>query len=111
MFGITKQGNEGTAKAEVPSVAPAIDVYENDQEFLVFADLPGVEQGNAEVMLQHDRLVLDAKNGSRRFQREFIVPQSIDSEKVSAAMKAGVLTVHLPKRAPYKPRQIEVRSS
>lgn len=111
MFGMTKPRNDQAAKADAPAVAPAIDVYENDQEFLVFADLPGVKQENAQVTLQHDRLVLDAKNGSRHFQREFIVPPSIDSEKVSAAMKAGVLTVHLPKRAPYKPRQIAVQAS
>ena len=48
---------------------------------------------------------------ARAFRREFAVPSSIDSEKVSASMKAGVLTVVLPKRAPYKPRQIAVRSS
>ncbi len=111
MFGMTKQRSDTAAKAETPTVAPAIDVYENEQEFVVFADLPGVKQENAEVTLRDDRLVLDAKNGSRRFQREFIVPPSIDSDHVSATMKAGVLTVHLPKRAPYKPRQISVRAS
>jgi HSP20 family molecular chaperone IbpA len=115
MFGTTKQEQgapkQGLAKSEVSAVAPAIDVYENDQEFLVFADLPGVKQDGAEITLEHERLSLDAKNGSRRYHREFIVPPSIDSEKVSATMKAGVLTVHLPKREPYKPRQIAVRSS
>lgn len=111
MFGIAKQKNESPNVAEAPALAPAIDVYENDHEFLVLADLPGVPQDGAQVTLEHERLLLDAKGKNRHFRREFVVPHSIDSEQVSASMKAGVLTVHLPKRAPYKPRQIAVRTS
>jgi HSP20 family protein len=112
MFGITKQKTDSPAKAGAHDfVAPAVDVYENDDEFLVLADLPGIGQNGAEVTLEHERLVLEAKSDARAFRREFSVPQSIDSDKVSASMKAGVLSVHLPKRAPYKPRQIAVQSS
>ena len=111
MFGIAKK-NDSPVKTETPDfVAPAVDVFENDDEFMVLADLPGVAQNGAEVTLEHERLVLEAKGAARAFRREFAVPSSIDSEKVSASMKAGVLTVVLPKRAPYKPRQIAVRSS
>lgn len=112
MFGIAKQRNDAPAKAgEREFMAPAVDVYENDDEFLVLADLPGVAQNGAQVTLEHDRMLLEAKGPSRTFRREFVVPPSIDGEKVSASMKAGVLTVHLPKRAPYKPRQIAVSSA
>ena len=112
MFGITKQTTDSPAKAETGAFVPAaVDVYENENEFLVLADLPGIPQNGAEVTLEHDRLRLEAKGKARTFQREFVVPAIIDSEKVSASMKAGVLTVHLPKRAPYKPRQIAVQTS
>lgn len=112
MFGIAKQKTDSTARTdEADFAAPAVDVYENEDEFLVVADLPGVPQNGAEITLEHDRLLLQAKGQARRFRREFVVPSSIDSEKVSASMKAGVLSVHLPKRAPYKPRQIAVQSS
>lgn len=110
MFGIEKQKSDA-AKPETAATAPAIDVFENDDEFLVLADLPGVAQNGAEVTLDDDRLLLEAKAKGRTFRREFVVPPSIDAEKVSASMKTGVLTVHLPKRAPYKPRQIAVRST
>jgi HSP20 family molecular chaperone IbpA len=93
------------------AVSPPIDVYENEQEFLLVADLPGVSQGEAEVSLEEDRLVVKAGGATRKYHRELIVPPSVDGEHVSAAMKAGVLTVHLPKRAPYRPRQIEVRGT
>jgi HSP20 family molecular chaperone IbpA len=112
MFGIAKQKTDSPQKAGTPDFAPpAVDVYENDDEFLLLADLPGIAQNGAEVTLEHERLVLEAKGATRAFRREFAVPPSIDSDKVSASMKAGVLTVHLPKRAPYKPRQIAVQSS
>jgi HSP20 family molecular chaperone IbpA len=112
MFGIAKQKTDPLSKSETPDyAAPAVDVYENDDEFLVLADLPGIPQNGADITLEHDRLLLEAKGAKRAFRREFTVPPSIDSEKVSASMKAGVLTVHLPKRAPYKPRQIAVQSA
>ena len=111
MFGITNQKNNVPAKADARVVAPAVDVYENDEEFVVLADLPGIKQEGAQITLEHDRLSLEAKEGGRHYRREFIVPPSIDSEKVTATMKAGVLTLNLPKRAPYKPRQIQVRAS
>lgn len=112
MFGIAKQKTDSPVKADTPEfIAPAVDVYENDDEFLVLADLPGIAQNGAQVTLEHDRLLLEAKGATRGYRREFVVPPSIDGEKVSASMKAGVLSVHLPKRAPYKPRQITVQSS
>ena len=109
MLGITKKNQNGTVE-ESRAASPALDVFENDGEFLLVADLPGVAQDGAEVTLNHDRLVLQA-NGVRKFRRELVVPPSVDAEKVSASMKAGVLTVHLPKRAPYQPRQIRVQNA
>jgi len=106
----TKKNQTATAKDEPRPATPPVDVYENDGEFLLVADLPGVPQGGAEVTLDHDRLVLQA-SGVRTYRREIVVPPSVEADKVSAAMKAGVLTVKLPKRAPYQPRQITVQSS
>ena len=98
-------------KQEARATTPPIDVFENDQEFLVVADLPGVGQGAANVTLEESRLVVQAEGHGRKFRREVLVPAVVDGEKVSAAMKAGVLTIHLPKRAAYQPRQIQVRSA
>jgi len=111
MLGITKSKNEVKKDEPERFTTPATDVFENEQEFLLLADMPGVAQGGAEVTLENDRLVLNAGAPSRKYRREFAVPPSVDPEHVSATMKAGVLTVHLPKRAAYKPRQIQVRSA
>jgi len=110
MFAIAKK-NEAEKKVDDLPEAPApLDVYENDKEFLLLADLPGVPQGGAEITLESDRLVVSAKSATRRFRRELVVPPSVDAEHVSAEMKAGVLTLKLPKRAPYQSRQIPVRT-
>jgi HSP20 family protein len=108
MLGIAKK--DQATKEEPRAYSPPLDVYENDAEFLLIADLPGVPQGGAEVTLERDRLVVQA-NGARKFRREIVVPPSVEAEKVSADLKAGVLTVRLPKRAPYQPRQIQVQGS
>ena len=110
MFKMDKAKTGSTDKHDRP-LSPPVDVYENDAELLLVADVPGVAQGGAEVTLEQDRLIVEAKGGARQYRRELIVPPSIDPEKISASIKAGVLTVHLPKRAQYQPRQIEVRSA
>lgn len=111
MKSITKNETSAPARANEPEWTPApLDVYENDKEFLLVADLPGVPQNGADVTLEHDRLVFEAKGETRRYRRELVVPPSVEAEQVSAKMKAGVLTVHLPKRAPYQPRQVPVRA-
>jgi len=113
MFGIDNVKNtlKGKTENEVPSVAPLLDVYENDTELLLMADVPGIGQDGASVTLDQDRLTVEAKSETRKYRRELIVPPTIDGEKVSASIKAGVLTVHLPKRAQYQPRQIQVKSA
>lgn len=101
-------------EAEVPEAAPTaapMDVFENEKEFLLFADVPGVSQGGADVTINHERLVIEAKGETRKYRRELLVPPSVDPAGISATLRAGVLQVTLPKRAPYQPRQIPVRTS
>lgn len=113
MFGIdnVKNGWKARAETEIPAAAALLDVYENDTELLLVADVPGIGSDGASVTLDQDRLTVEAKSETRRYRRELIVPPTIDGEKVSASIKAGVLTVHLPKRAQYQPRQIQVKSA
>jgi len=107
MFNLTKRNET----QEAAPIAPALDVFENDKEFVLFADVPGVPQGAAEITLNQERLVVEAKGNVRKYRRELIVPPSVDPEKISAALQAGVLKVVLPKRAPYQPRQIPVSAA
>jgi len=115
MLGITKKEEAPVTKKErerheetEATLAP-VDVFENDREFLLVADLPGVPKGGADITLERNRLIVQASAHARRYRRELIVPQTVDAEGVEAEIKAGVLTVHLPKRPEQQPKQITVR--
>lgn len=102
-------------------VAPFVDIYENQDEILLFADMPGVTKERLQLRIDKDVLVLEgakhieSKPGlvkselqSCTYVRSFSLPQTIDGEKISASLEHGVLKVRLPKRESVKPRQIQV---
>jgi len=106
-----------------PTVAPACDVYENDEEILVIADVPGVTSDSLTINLEKSELTIAARRDVSKdqpfvtkeyrdcdFQRRFAVPGGIEEDKISADLKDGVLSVHLPKSEALKPRQIAVRA-
>lgn len=110
MFGNNKKEAALAKKEEQEAALAPVDVFENDKEYLLVADLPGVPQGGADVTLDRNRLIVQAAAQARRYRRELIVPPTVDAEGVEAEIKSGVLTVRLPKRAEQQPRQISVRS-
>jgi len=97
-----------------PTFAPAVDVFENKDEILVLADLPGVETADLDVSFEKDKLSFRgkrAKNGKAfDYARSFVVPSGIDAEHISAELKQGVLSLRLPKSAALKPRSIAVKA-
>jgi HSP20 family protein len=107
-----------------PAASPVCDVYENNDELLVVAEVPGVTTDALEVNLENDELSVKARRdvsieggtpiateyGACDFQRRFAVPGGIDAGKVSAELKNGELWLHLPKSEAHKPRQIAVRA-
>jgi len=107
-----------------PAVAPACDVYENNDEVLVVADVPGVTAEDLNINLDKGELSIVARrNVSPKdgtfvgmeyrdcdYRRRFAVPGGIDADKISAELKDGVLWLHLPKSEALKPRQIAVRA-
>jgi HSP20 family protein len=105
-------------------LVPEIDATETDNEMRVTAELPGMEEKDIDVQLSGDLLTIrgekreektsDEENrhvSERRygsFQRTLRVPDSVDSEKISAAVKNGVLTVVMPKSAVAKEKQRKI---
>jgi HSP20 family molecular chaperone IbpA len=108
--------HEGTEHAanggSVKYVAmPKVDVFENADEFLVVADLPGVAKDDLQISWAKGELTLEGRNGDRLYRRAFTVPDGVDSSGIEADLANGVLTLKLPKAAEVKPRKIQVRSS
>jgi HSP20 family protein len=107
-----------------PAVAPACDVYENADEVLVVADLPGITADALNVNLDRNELQIAARREASPkdgkyvaveyrdcdYRRHFAVPGGIDESKISAELKDGVLWLHLPKSEALKPRHIPVRA-
>jgi len=118
---IKREENLPESSRQIPAVAPVVDIYENDDEILLHADMPGVKKEDVTVNVDNGKLAISgvrhleasgATNweefGDVEYQRTFSVPQSIDVAKVNAELKDGVLRLHLPKSEAAKPRQIEI---
>jgi HSP20 family protein len=102
---------------------PRVDIIETPEELLLFADIPGVKPEDVDVRFENGELVFHGRCNPRcadanfllgeyevgDFYRVFTLNESIEAEKISAELKQGVLTVHLPKAAAIKPRKITVQ--
>jgi HSP20 family protein len=104
--------------------APAVDIYETENELVLKADLPDVDLKDIDVRVENQTLTIsgernfekkDTTKGYHRiernygsFVRSFSVPSSFDTENIAAAFKNGVLSVTLPKKEAAKPRQVKV---
>jgi HSP20 family protein len=106
------------------TVAPRVDVYENANELLLVADVPGATKESVSIQLEKGQLTIEASRadevpGSPLIEeyrpadhaRVFAVPQGIDAAKIEAHLSGGVLRLRLPKSDALKPRRIEVRSN
>lgn len=107
---------------ERPAIAPRVDVFENQSEYLIVADLPGVKREDLRLDINDDELRLEgvrhagehgallaAEYRGADYRRTFVVPQGVDRDKIEAELKAGVLRLRLPKAEALRPRQIAVR--
>jgi len=121
---VRKNGSKDEALA-VAEWAPVVDIVEDDNEYLIKAELPEVKKEDVKVTVQDDVLTI---SGERMFEKEekgrkyhrmeraygsfarsFTLPEDADGEKVAAEFKDDVLKVHLPKSEQAKPKSIEVK--
>jgi HSP20 family protein len=107
--------------------APAVDITEDDHEYLVKADLPELKKEDVKVIVENGELTI---SGERKFEKEekekkyhriersygsfvrsFTLPEAISPDKVKAGFKDGLLTIHLPKDEKARPKSIDVKLS
>lgn len=104
--------------------APPVDIYETENELVLKADVPDVDQKDIDVRVENQTLTIsgerkfekqDSGKGYHRiernygsFSRSFAVPNSFDAEKIAATYRNGVLSITLPKKEAAKPRQIKI---
>ena len=113
-----------TSSGATADWAPAVDIEEHADKFVLYADVPGVDPASIEVTLEKGVLTLSGSREVRaeqkeiqsrrqervsgRFFRRFSLPDTVDSEAVKASNKNGVLEIVIPKRPASQPRRIQV---
>ena len=109
-----------------PGMRPPVDVFEDADGLTLLVDLPGVSKDRLKVEVERGTLIVEggvqialpeqmqavyADIRSTHYQRRFALSDELETEKIEASLKDGVLTVRIPKRAETKPRRIEVRAA
>jgi HSP20 family protein len=107
-----------------PQWSPLVDIIEDEKEYLIVAELPGMKKEDVRLMVENEVLAI---SGERTFEKEekgkkyhrveraygsfvrsFSLPEDADGSKVIADFKDGMLRVHLPKSEKAKPKAIEI---
>lgn len=124
LFGNVNQSDSSSATA---TWVPAVDVHEYEDRFEFYVDVPGIDPNKVELTLEGGILTLSgqrtapetgkrgeqsqyvrSERGLGHFYRRFVLPDTVDSDKVNATGKDGVLTVTVPKQAKAMPRRIHI---
>jgi len=118
---------EPFGKRELTWRVPAVDIAEKENAYEVTAELPGMDEKNIEVKVSNGSLMIKGQKEEEKeekkkdyylrerhfgsFERQFAVPEGVDTDKIEASFKKGVLTVTLPKKPEaIKPeKKIEVK--
>lgn len=104
--------------------SPPVDIHETDDSFVVSADLPGLNKDDIEIGIEDNTLII---KGEKKFEekvprdkylrvertygefvRSFSLPQNVDSTKIKATFRDGILDLTLPKKEEAKPKRIAV---
>jgi HSP20 family protein len=111
-------------QSDLATWAPAVDIFEAQNELVAKVDLPGVDEKDIDLRLENNTLTI---RGERKFEksvnednylrveraygsftRTFSLPNTINPEGINANYNNGVLTVHMPKREESKPKQVKI---
>jgi len=122
--------NEGAApqrpeRTNIPTVAPAVDIYGDKDKLCVVADLPGISTDGVRLDVDKDVLTISAKFtgegffpgeatyselGPVEYYRAFALGEDLDAARITATMRNGVLTLVLPMAERAKTKKIEVQA-
>jgi HSP20 family protein len=104
---------------------PAVDIEENEKEYLVKVEIPEVKKENVKVLVEEGSLIIQGERRKEKeeknakfhrmersygsFLRTFTLPVDADDKKIAAEFEDGMLKVHLPKSEAAKPKAIEIK--
>ncbi len=119
--GWPRGGQEAMASSDW---SPRVDIVEAEQEFLIKADIPGVEKDHVKVSVENGVLTIQGERKTEKeekdakfhrverftgtFVRRFTVPENVDADAIKAVFKDGMLTLQLPKTQKALPKAIDI---
>ena len=119
-----KQTTRATVEQDLQrAVPPAVDVFEDVSGITLLADMPGVSKDQLELKVEGDAVLIEGSVQSRtpdgleaiyaevrvpRFRRSFTLSRELDTTRIDATLKDGVLTLRIPQQAHAQPRRISV---
>jgi len=120
-----KQAIQNAREQDTRAVVPRVDVYEDEAGITLLADLPGVPRDQLELKVEGDTLLVEgtvqpptpegleavyAEVRVPRFRRSFTLSRELDTQRIDANLKDGVLTLRIPKAEHAQPRRISVQA-
>jgi HSP20 family protein len=120
---LVKKESAAVEQTSLPTVMPAVNLYEREHEVVIVADMPGVSEKNVDITVEKHVLTVSGRAewtepagydlryrefAPAEFRRVFSLTSDLDADNIKAVMKHGVLTLTLPKTEKAKPRKIEV---
>lgn len=111
--GVPTSHSENVPTERGGTVSPLVDVLETENEYLVLADMPGTKPEEVDVRFEQGELSIHGRRATPKdnfttYHRTFAVADTVAADKISADLKAGVLTIRLPKVEAVKPKRIAV---
>jgi HSP20 family protein len=124
-LGLHGQQQQGSGRATTTAWAPALDISERKDAYLVTVELPGVEADDLEITLEDGLLTIQGQRHSTQdsseqqfhrverrygaFRRAITLPAQVQAEQIEASFENGVLQIVVPKMEEAKPKRIQVR--
>lgn len=115
---------EAKVTRQPAALVPAVDIREDAEGIVLKADLPGVAKDGLNIGVDGDTLTIEgnvalgesprlravyAEVRAASYRRSFVLGRDLDSEKIAASLKNGVLELRIPKREAAKPRRVSVK--
>ncbi len=118
--------SSGDSSGVTADWVPSVDINEFEDRFQLFVDVPGVDPKDVDITLESGVLTITgerfvqaeksdenvirrrSERGAGRFYRRFLLPETVDADKVKATDRHGVLEISIPKQAKAMPRKIEI---
>jgi HSP20 family protein len=123
---IRPTGKTDSSYTETSQWIPAVDIKEDKKQFIILADLPGVDKNDINISMENNILTIkgsrpesikEEQNNYYRiervrgnFHRQFTLPDTADESKIEAKVQKGVLEIIIPKKETARPRLIEIQS-